>query len=146
MSSPDHLPFALSALLTPLFTIILPIFGLIFAGYVCRKFNKLGSTAALELNKFVVYLALPALLFNIMAKTPWSSLDQPAFIAAFGIGSAVVFGVTLIVRLMQSRHLADASIDRLNAAYPNTGFVGLPLCLLAFGKDRVSRPPLSRRS
>ncbi|KND62358.1 Transporter [Candidatus Burkholderia verschuerenii] len=82
--------------------------------------------------------ALPALLFDIMAKTPWSSLDQPAFIAAFGIGSAAVFIVTLVVRLMQSRHLADASIDGLNAAYPNTGFVGLPLCLLAFGKESLA--------
>jgi malonate transporter and related proteins len=141
MPPPVHSPFALSALsslLTPLFTIILPIFGLIFAGYACRKFNKLGPTAASELNRFVVYLALPALLFDIMAKTPWSSLDQPAFIAAFGIGSAAVFIVTLVVRLMQSRHLADASIDGLNAAYPNTGFVGLPLCLLAFGKESLA--------
>ncbi|WP_277187518.1 AEC family transporter [Caballeronia sp. BR00000012568055] len=129
---------ALPELLTPLFTIILPIFGLIFAGYACRRFNKLGPTAASELNKFVVYLALPALLFDIMSKTPWSELDQPAFIAAFGIGSAAVFLLTLVVRLMQSRHLADASIDGLNAAYPNTGFVGLPLCLLAFGKESLA--------
>ncbi|SAK90069.1 auxin efflux carrier [Caballeronia ptereochthonis] len=59
--------------------IILPVFGLIFAGYACRKLNKLGPAAASELNRFVVYLALPALLFDIMAKTPWSMLDQPAF-------------------------------------------------------------------
>ena len=68
-----------------------------------------------------------------MARTAWSTLDQPGFVAVFGIGSGAVFLVTLIVRLKQSRHLADASIDGLNAAYPNTGFVGLPLCMLAFG-------------
>lgn len=118
---------------TPLLTIVLPIFGLIFAGFACRKTNRLGPNASSELNRFVVYLALPALLFNIMATTPWHALDQPAFIAAFGIGAAVVFLLTLIVRLKQSRPLADASIDGLNAAYPNTGFVGLPLCALAFG-------------
>ncbi len=38
-----------------------------------------------------------------------------------------------MIRLKQSRHLADASLDGLNAAYPNAGFIGLPLCLLAFG-------------
>ncbi|KMZ13009.1 Transporter [Candidatus Burkholderia humilis] len=122
----------------PLFTIILPIFSLIFVGYACRRFNKLGPAAASELNRFVVFLALPALLFDIMAKTPWHTLDQPAFIAAFGIGSAAVFFATLVVRLMQSRHLADASIDGLNAAYPNTGFGALPLCLLAFGKESIA--------
>ncbi|MDR5829371.1 AEC family transporter [Caballeronia sp. LP006] len=128
----------MSSLLTPLFTIILPVFGLILAGYACRKLNKLGPAAASELNRFVVYLALPALLFDTMSRTPWSMLDQPAFIAVFGIGSAVVFVLTLIARLMRARPLADASIDGLNAAYANTGFVGLPLCLLAFGKESLA--------
>jgi len=128
----------LPALLAPLFSIILPVFGLVFAGFACRKLDKLGPAAASELNRFVVYLALPALLFDTMAKTPLAMLDQPAFIAVFGIGSAVVFALTLGVRLMQSRSLADASIDGLNAAYPNTGFVGLPLCLLAFGKESLA--------
>ncbi|TCK38529.1 hypothetical protein B0G84_3841 [Paraburkholderia sp. BL8N3] len=127
-----------SSIFTPLLTIILPVFGLIFAGYAGRKTNKLGPNASSELNRFVVYLALPALLFDIMAKTPWSMLDQPGFIAVFGIGSGAVYLATLIVRLWQSRHLADASIDGLNAAYPNTGFVGLPLCLLAFGQASLA--------
>ncbi|MEZ2351653.1 AEC family transporter [Caballeronia sp. RCC_10] len=128
----------LPALLAPLLSIILPVFGLVFAGFACRKLDKLGPAAASELNRFVVYLALPALLFDTMTKTPLAMLDQPAFIAVFGIGSAVVFTLTLGVRLMQSRPLADASIDGLNAAYPNTGFVGLPLCLLAFGKESLA--------
>jgi predicted permease len=129
---------SLPAVLAPLLTIILPVFGLIFAGYACRRLNKLGPAAASELNRFVVYLALPALLFDIMARTPWRVLNQPSFIAAFGIGSAMIFVSTLVVRLLQSRPLADASIDGLNAAYPNTGFVGLPLCLLAFGRESLA--------
>jgi hypothetical protein len=121
------------SLFTPLLKIILPVFALIFAGYACRKTNRLGPNASSELNRFVVYLALPALLFDIMATTPWHTLDQPAFIAVFGLGAGGVFGLTVLIRLKQSRHLADASLDGLNAAYPNTGFIGLPLCMLAFG-------------
>jgi predicted permease len=122
-----------SSIFTPLLSIILPVFGLIFAGFACQKTGKLGANASSELNRFVVYLALPALLFDIMARTPWSMLDQPAFIAVFGIGCFAVFGITVVIRMRQGRHLADAGIDGLNAAYPNSGFVGLPLCLLAFG-------------
>lgn len=132
------MPPTVSSLFTPLLTIILPIFGLIFAGFAVARLRKLGPSASSELNRFVVYLALPALLFDIMAKTPWSTLDQPAFIAVFGIGSGAVFAATVFVRLRQSRHLADASIDGLNAAYPNTGFIGLPLCLLAFGQPSLA--------
>jgi predicted permease len=128
----------MSLQVSPLFTIVLPVFGLIFAGYACRKMNKLGPNASSELNRFVVYLALPALLFDIMAGTPWSMLDQPSFIAVFGIGTGAVFLATVLVRRGQSRHLADAAIDGLNAAYPNTGFVGLPLCLLAFGQSSLA--------
>lgn len=127
------MPSLVSSLFTPLLTIILPVFGLIFAGYACRKMNRLGPNASSELNRFVVYLALPALLFDIMATTPWHSLDQPAFIAAFGIAAGVIFLLTLLLSLKQSNHLADASLDALNAAYPNAGFIGLPLCALAFG-------------
>lgn len=74
----------LTSVFTPLLTIILPVFALIFAGYACRKTNRLGPNASSELNRLVVYLALPALLFDIMATTPWRTLDQPAFIACSG--------------------------------------------------------------
>ena len=49
-------------------TVVLPIFALIFAGWICRRGNILGPLAATEINRFVVYLALPALLFDIVAR------------------------------------------------------------------------------
>jgi malonate transporter len=113
-------------------SIVLPIFALILAGWLCRRHGVLSAAAASELNRFVVYLALPALLFRIMAKSRWADLDHPGFIAAFGGGALALLMVTVLVRA-RSRALADAAIDGLNAAYPNAGFMGFPLCLLAFG-------------
>ena len=115
--------------------VVLPIFGLIFAGYLCRKLGALGENAAGELNRFVVRLALPALLFNIMAHTKWVDLDQPGFAAAFGLSGVVVFALTLLFRLRAAKSLADASLDGLNAGYANSGFIGLPLCMIVFGKE-----------
>lgn len=113
--------------------ILLPVFALILAGFACRRRNVLGPTAASELNKFVVWLGLPALLFDTMVHSTWHQLDQPAFIATFAVACAAVFVPVLIVRIATGRHLADASIDALAASYPNTGYVGFPLGLLAFG-------------
>jgi predicted permease len=113
--------------------ILLPVFGLIFAGFVCRRRGVLGPNSASELNRFVVWLALPALLFDIMAHATWQQLYQPAFVATFAIACASVFGLILVVRLASGRHLADASVDAIAAAYPNTGYIGFPLCLIAFG-------------
>jgi malonate transporter and related proteins len=114
--------------------VVLPIFGLVLAGYLCRRLGALGENAASELNRYVVRLALPGLLFTIMAHTKWADLYQPGFTAAFGLGGAIVFALTFLFRLRGSRDLAGASLDGLNAGYANTGFIGLPLCMIAFGK------------
>jgi malonate transporter len=116
-------------------TVVFPIFALILVGYVSRRVDVLGPEASSELNRFVVYLALPSLLFDIMAHATWSTIYQPGFIAAFGLSCAATFALTLAGRLRPPRHLADASIEGLNAAYGNTGYIGLPLCLAALGKD-----------
>ena len=74
--------------------VVLPIFALIFAGWAARKIGVLGPHATAELNRFVVYLALPALLFDIIAHTHGADLWQPGFIAAFGLGSGIVFAAS----------------------------------------------------
>jgi len=114
--------------------ILLPIFGLILAGYVCRKRNVMGPNAASELNRFVVWLALPALLFDTISQASFKDLYRPGFIAAFTIAVAVVFLLTLVWRLFSGRQLADASVDAIAAAYPNTGYIGFPLGMIVFGQ------------
>ena len=119
-------------MLSPL-QILLPVFGLVFAGFVCRRRGLLGPSAASELNRFVVWLALPALLFDITAHATWQQFYQPAFVAAFALAAGGVFVLILTLRILSGRHLADASVDAIAASYPNTGYVGFPLCMIVFG-------------
>jgi predicted permease len=119
-------------------SVVLPIFALIFAGWLVRRIGVLGPHAASELNRFVIHLALPALLFDITAHARWIDVWQPGFVAAFGLGAALVFALTLAVRLRRPRHLADAAIEGLNAGYANTGFVGFPLALVALGHEAMA--------
>ncbi len=118
--------------------IVLPIFALIFAGWLARRIGALGPHATSELNRFVVYLALPALLFDIIAHARWSEVWQPGFAAAFGLGAALIFALTMLIRLRPPRHSADAAIDALNASYANTGFVGFPLARAALGAQALA--------
>ncbi|EMM8110464.1 AEC family transporter [Citrobacter freundii] len=118
--------------------VVLPVFALILVGWLARKLKILGETALTELNRFVVYLALPALLFDIIANAMWADLAQPAFISAFSIGMMVVFFMTLFVQLRRTRHLADAAIDALNAGYANTGFIGFPLVIVFLGHEALA--------
>ncbi|WP_338811327.1 AEC family transporter (plasmid) [Agrobacterium leguminum] len=119
--------------------IVLPIFALILAGWTARKTGALGPNATREVNRLVVYLALPAMLFDIMANANLSEIWQPGLILAFSAGCASIFGLTVSWRLAKGRHLADASIDALNASYANTGFIGFPLILSLVGD--VGRAP-----
>jgi malonate transporter len=113
--------------------ILLPVFGLVFAGFACRRLGVLGPSAASELHALVVWLALPALLFDIMAHATWQQFYQPAFVAAFALAAGGVFVLILTLRILSGRHLADASVDAIAASYPNTGYVGFPLCMIVFG-------------
>ena len=124
-------------MLTTVF-IVLPIFALIFVGFFSRRAEILGPNSTRELNRFVVYLALPALLFDIMAHTTWAALYQPRFIAVFTLGCFIIFALTIALRLRGGRHLADVSIDGLNAAYANTGFIGIPLSIIVFGRSSLA--------
>jgi len=114
--------------------IVLPVFALILAGFACRRLGLLGASAASEINRMVVWLCLPALLFEAMATVVWSDIWQPGFILAYGIATLGIFAVVLLWRLRRSGSLADASVQGLSASYANTGYMGIPLCLLVFGE------------
>jgi len=120
-----------------LFSVVLPIFALVGAGWMARRYGLLGPTGARELNQFVVYLGMPALLFQIMANASWHDLNQPGFAMAFGLGCAITFALSVLIRRKQGAHLADASLDGLNGGYANVGFIGFPLCLAAFGPESL---------
>ncbi|WP_439859573.1 AEC family transporter [Pseudomonas sp. MBLB4136] len=115
--------------------VLLPIFALILAGYLCRRLGVLGPSAASEINRMVVWLCLPALLFEATATAVWAQIWQPQFILVYSLGTLAVFVLTLLWRLRQRAGLADASVQGLSASYANTGYMGIPLCVLVLGDE-----------
>ncbi len=114
-------------------TTLLPIFGLILLGFALRRSGCLGEAAASELNRFVVWLCLPALLFTATASSSLAQLWHPEFILVYAFSTLLIFDLVFGIKLLRGRAMADASIDGLGAAYANTGYVGIPLCLFVFG-------------
>jgi hypothetical protein len=118
-------------------SIVAPIFALMASGYAARKIGVMGQPAVAELNRFVVYLALPALLFDVMAHASWNDLAQPGFIGAFGLACGLVFYATVGCSLLAGRSLASASIEGLLGAYANTAYIGFPVLLMVYGRDSL---------
>jgi malonate transporter and related proteins len=117
----------------------LPLFALILTGYLAGRSGILGAAATDSLNRFVVWLALPALLFQAVAETRFAQINQPGFVLAIGLGMVGTFLLSLALDRRRKGRLADASIEALAASYPNTGFMGIPLCLAVFGHEGL--PP-----
>lgn len=122
-----------------IFNIVFPIFSLIFLGWICRKRDILSAGAASELNRFVIWLGLPALLFDSMSRLTPADFANVRFIGVFAAGVAIVFLLTTWIRLRQKAAAPDVIIDSLGTSYANVGFIGIPLCYLAFGRDGL--PP-----
>ncbi len=112
----------------------LPVFGLIVVGWIAGRTALLDRGATDSLNRFAIYLALPALLFTVMAKADPAAIAQGRFAAAWAIGVAVPFGAAFWLARRRGRRVAEAGIWGLDAGYANSGFMGIPLCLLLFGE------------
>ncbi|MDY7577458.1 AEC family transporter [Herbaspirillum sp. RTI4] len=119
--------------MSALLNVIFPVFFLILLGYVLKRKEVFRLSTAAELNRFVIYVSLPALLFDLISTMRWSQLGNLPFIAVFGLSIVGAFLLTLLIRLRQGVPAIDAILDGLASSYSNVGFIGLPICLLAFG-------------
>lgn len=114
-------------------SIVLPIFALTLVGWLARRVGIFSPQSTTELNRFVVYLALPALLFDIVAKANFAQLWQPGFVAVFAVSTFLFFVLTVAVSRIMGRPIGNAAILGLNASYSNTAFLGFPLLLATLG-------------
>ncbi len=114
-------------------SIAAPLFLIILAGVVCALAGLMDSAVTIALNRFVYYIALPALLFRGVAEADFTAASNLQFIAAFGGGIAITFILVLACHRLTAPRLADAGIQALGASFANAGFMGLPLAAMAFG-------------
>ena len=112
-----------------------PIFGVILAGFLAGRWRILGSESTAALNAFVSYFALPVLFFGTLARTPVAAVLDPALMAGFTIAVVATFLLGMLAtRLVSGGGLAAMSLQGIAASWGNVGYMGVPLCLAAFGE------------
>lgn len=117
----------------PILAVTLPFFALVLMGYVAAVRRVLPESAIAGLNAFVLYFALPAMLFRFGMTTPIGQLLSPVVLAISLIASLAIVALTLALTLSQRVQLKDAAFGALVAAFPNTGFMGVPLLATLLG-------------
>jgi malonate transporter and related proteins len=120
----------------PLLAVSIPVFGLILCGYLAGAFGVLGMQSSEALNRFVYYFALPALLFIFVARAPLDRIFYWPFLAAWGGSLIVTYALTAVLgKLLYRDHFAAIGLRAMNASFANTGYMGIPLAITAFGDD-----------
>ncbi len=125
-----------------MFSILLitfPFFALVLCGYVAARRAWLPQAAIPGLNTFVLYFALPCMLFRFGASTPIGQLLDGSLIGVYLLCALIMVGFTIAVSRSPRIGWNDASFGALVAAFPNTGFMGVPLLVALLGAAAAGR-------
>ena len=116
--------------------LVLPFFGMIFLGGLVARLARQPLEALGWMNTFIIYVALPALFFQLLARTPIEELTEWRYIAGSVLSTYIVFSLMFVGSVLWSGgEIAESTIKGLAAAYGNIGYMGPGLALLAFGPE-----------
>jgi malonate transporter and related proteins len=113
--------------------VTVPFFALVLAGWLAARRGLLPESAVPGLNAYVLYFALPCMLMRFGMNTPVLELLSPFVLLVYLLCALLVVFFTIAVSLNATVGLKDASFGALVAAFPNTGFMGVPLLVALLG-------------
>ncbi len=117
-----------------IFTVIAPLFLIIFAGAVLQRSRMIGDNWQSVLNEFALKIGFPVLIFTSLTKTPFSFTEQAPLIL---LNSAFILTLFLAA-------YAAAKILRLNPrmmrtvficlVFGNVAYLGIPVLVQVSGE------------
>lgn len=119
--------------------LVLPILTPVLAGWLAVRFKVLQVTDSKALTSTYLYLFLPALIVDHLSTEHLASLFNWPFIIATLVLMVGIYGAVLLVeKTLLRRSLASRALAAFAAAKFNAVIVGLPLLLIAIGKQAIS--------
>lgn len=112
--------------------VILPIAFIILLGFLLRRF---GGRYEHAFSKTQLYILGPALLFSVMARTDTGYGLIFELLIYVAILSAGLLLLTQGIGLLAGGDRAERNAMSLAGVFTNSGFYGIPVCMLAFGEE-----------
>jgi malonate transporter and related proteins len=112
-------------------TITGPIFALVALGYLVARFSLFGPAELRALGRYVVMLALPALIFRALTTVELAALIEPAYLAAYLGGSLLTLGIGYGLSRRAGLDGTSSTFQAMGMSCANTGFIGYPVLLMA---------------
>jgi malonate transporter len=122
--------------LAEILDLALPFFGLVVLGVLAARIWAVGELGLEWLNIFLIWFALPALIFLVVAAAPFEKLIDWPYVAATTSATAAAFMIVFLVswRLLGTQ-FKIAVLQGTAGSYGNVGYMGLPLAVAFFGPE-----------
>ncbi|MEG3027246.1 MAG: AEC family transporter, partial [Aeromonas sp.] len=114
-----------------LLDIVIPVFAVVAFGALYGRLR--GGAELGYVNRANIELFTPALVFSALIKFPLALGDHLPLIAA---GALVILLPGLLLSLFRLKEMERAALI-LPAMFRNTGNLGIPLMVLAFGEQQL---------
>lgn len=121
---------------------VVPLFSVIFIGFAAGRLGAFDQAGIRTLVTFVFSLAMPALIFRMMASADIAAGDDWPVVAAYFTAQLPVFvGGLIIGGLALRQSMAEMTIQAFGSSFSNGVVLGLPLVLALYG-ERAGVPAL----
>lgn len=111
-----------------------PIYLCIALGYLATRHGLFERADMRVFGKFVIHLALPALLFNALSQRSVAEVFNGRYLLAYALGSLILLSAAVFwYRRVRRESMSRSAIMAMGMACPNSGYVGYPVLLLTLG-------------
>lgn len=119
--------------------VTIPFFALVLCGYVAARAKKLPEQTVAALNGFVLYFALPAMLFRFASAAPFETIVDPPVFAAYGLAGLAILAMTAFgLRWGNRDNWHETAFGAMAASWANWGYMGFALIPAVLGKEVVA--------
>lgn len=111
-----------------------PIFILIILGFIAARSGLLAPEHVRGMGTFVIYFALPALLFKAIAGRELAQVLNWPYLSAYALATVSLFAIGfLIARKFRREGVSASAVLAMGMSVPNSGFVGYPIAVMVLG-------------
>lgn len=117
--------------MTVITDVVLPILFIVAVGFV---FRRLGGRFEHAFSRTQLYILGPALLFTVVSGAEAGMSTIGTVLLYVAILSGTLIGITQGLGLLARSPRTERNAITLAGVFTNSGFYGIPVCMLAFGE------------
>ncbi len=125
-------------LIADILLVVLPVFLVIGLGFSLKRTGLVDSSFLVQLNRFIYWVALPALLFHEIGRADFAASFNPRLLSGMVLATVIVFVLSYGYTVLRKYPAAARGAFSQGAFRGNLGFFGLAITYNACGPDGLA--------